>query len=116
MPVVFPHAGKKHTVTDADFRRAWADFLREHDATTGQALPRLPSRKSLEELSARGYQLSLEYLLRTLLPTCKDTAQATKKFLEANSHIIEPTPERVINPVTGREVQGVRLLPEADSK
>lgn len=77
-----------------------------------QTLPRLPSRKSLEELTEKGYQLSLEYLLRTLLPTCKDTAQATKKFLEVNSHITESTPEPVVNPVTGRMVQGVRLLPQ----
>ena len=114
MPVIFPHAPKKHTVTDAAFRQAWADLLRQHNETC-QTIPRLPSRKSLKELTENGYQLSLEYLLRTLLPTCKDTAQATKKFLEVNSHIIEPTPERVVNPVTGRRVQGVQLLRKADS-
>lgn len=115
MPVVFPHAAKRHTVTDAQFRQAWTDLLRQHNATN-RALPRLPSRKSLKELTENGYQLSLEYLLRTLLPTSKDTAQATKKFLAANRHIIEPTPERVVNPVTGRKVQGVRLLPKAECK
>lgn len=121
MPVVFPHAkgiarGTRHKISDADFRQAWENLLRDHDHNRqGPDLPRLTSRKPRVELEENRYQLSLEYLLRTLVPTAsKNTAQATQPFLEANRHIVERTPERVVNPAKGTRVQGVRLLPQAD--
>jgi hypothetical protein len=120
MPVVFPHAkgiarGTRHEISEADFRQAWTNLLRDH-VRNGQDpnLPRLTSRKPKAELEENGYQLSLEYLLRTLVPTAsQNTAQATQPFLEANRHIIEPTPVKIVNPAKGTRVQGVRLLPEA---
>lgn len=112
MPVVFPHANN-YEITDTDFREAWSKLLGAYDHNgQGPDLPRLVSRKPKVELEENGYQFSLEYLLRTLVQEAsQNTAQATQVFLRANRHIIEPTPERVVNPATGRLVQGVRLLP-----
>lgn len=123
MPVVFPHAkgiarGTRHEISEADFRQAWANLLRDHDHNgQGPDLPRLSSRKRKAVLEDDGYQLSLEYLLRTLVPAAsQNTAQATQPFLEANRHIVGPTPERVVNSAKGTRVRGVRLLPEANKK
>jgi len=111
MPVVFPHASN-FQISDAIFRQAWADILRNHDHNNqGPDLPRLRSIWPLTRIEEDGYQLSLEYLLRTLVPTAfQNTAQATQPFLETNRHIIESTPELGVNTVTGRLLQGVRRL------
>lgn len=115
MPVVFPHANN-YEIEDDVFRQAWIALL-DGQQGAGPALPRLPSIKPLNELiettTAPGNlrPLSLEYLLRTLVsPVWQTTMQATNKFLEANRHIIEPTPEPVVNPVTDEMVQGVQLV------
>lgn len=112
MAVRFPHANN-FEIEDAAFRQAWANLLRKHDRNNQRPdLPRLTSRKSKRELEEIGYQFSLEFPLRKLVPTAsQNTAQATRQFLDANRHILEPTPERVVNPATGRLVQGVRMLP-----
>lgn len=117
MAVRFPHANK-FEIEDAAFRQAWAELLRKHDRNSqGPNLPRLTSRKSKRELEENSYQLSLEYLLRKIVPAVsQNTAQATRPFLDANRHILESTPERGVNPATGRLVQGVRLLPGAFRK
>jgi hypothetical protein len=115
MPVVFPHAkgitrGTRHVMSDVDFRQAWIEHLRRYGRIVTEPLPRLSSRKSKHDLEENGYQLSLEYLLRTLVPRASEnTAQATKLFLAANSHIVEPTPESIENPASNRSVQGVQL-------
>ncbi len=112
MPVVFPHANN-FQISDAHFRQAWENLLREHDHNfQGPELPHLHRRWSLAELNERGYQLGLEYLLRSLVPVAsQNTAQATRAFLAANTHIVIPTQEQVVNPATGRMVAGVQLLP-----
>lgn len=111
MPVVFPHANN-FQISDAHFRQAWENLLREHDHNfQGPNLPHLHRRWSLAEMNERGYQLGLEYLLRTLVPVAsQNTAQATRVFLAANAHIVIPTQEQVVNPATGRMVAGVQLL------
>jgi hypothetical protein len=117
MSVVFSHAkgiarGTRYEISEADFRQAWANLLHDHDRNgQGPDLPRLTSRKPLVELEENGCQLSLEYLLRTLVPIAsQNTAQATQPFLEANKRIVESTPEWVVNPAKGTRVQGVRLI------
>jgi hypothetical protein len=112
MPVVFPHANNLH-ISDAIFRQAWADLLRDHDHNNqGPDLPHLHRRWPIAEIEERGYQLGLEFLLRTLVPAAyQNTAQATQGFLAANAHIVIPTRVEVINPPTGRMVAGVQLLP-----
>jgi hypothetical protein len=117
MAVVFPYA-KNYQITDDLFRQKWTELLRDHDHNgQGPDLPRLPNQKTLDEMREAGCQLSLEYLLRSLVPhASQTTTQANRPFLVANRHIIETTPERVVNPPTTRLVQGVRLLPEAFCK
>lgn len=118
MPVVFPHANN-YEIEDDVFRQAWiAQQDGQHGA--GPAMPRLPSIKPLnvliETTTAPGNlrPLSLEYLLRTLVPPVwQTTMQATNTFVEANRHVIEHTPELVVNPVNGGMVQGVQLVPVA---
>ena len=85
MPVVFPHANN-FQISDEHFRQAWENLLREHDHNfQGPELPHLHRRWSLAEMNERGYQLGLEYLLRTLVPVAsQNTAQATRVFLAAN--------------------------------
>jgi hypothetical protein len=117
MSVVFPHANH-HAIEEAVFREAW----RKHCRTCGRGpreceLPRLPSRKKKAELESAGRQFSLEVLLRTLVPEgYQDTAQATRRFLEKNAHVVAPTRDPIVNPVTGRRVQGVRLLPGGSTR
>jgi hypothetical protein len=120
MPVVFPHANK-FEIEDDDFRRAWLALL-DGQRGAGPAIPRLPSIKPLQVLiettTAPGntHPLSLEYLLRTLVPPASQTTmQATNQFLDANTHIIERTPAKVENPAGSRRVEGVQLIPLLDS-
>jgi hypothetical protein len=114
MPVIFPHANH-HTIADVAFRDAWLEHCQTLGAGgEGLELPRLSSRKPMADLEDNNSLFSLEFLLRTMVPTAyRDVAQATWPFLRRNAHIVAPTTHPVVNPATGRLVQGVRLLPEA---
>lgn len=120
MPVVFPHANN-FEIEDDDFRRAWLALLNGQRGA-GPAIPRLPSIKPLQVLietttaPGNAHPVSLEYLLRTLVPPAsRTTMQATNEFLDANTHIIERTPAKVENPAGNRRVEGVQLIPLLDS-
>lgn len=113
MIVVFPYANS-HTISDDDFRAAWAELIRRYAVGSGDTdLPRLHSKDPLSKIINKGHQLSLEYLCRMLVPSgYRNTMQATDSFLEANAHIMQPV--SVINPVSGRSVQGAQLIAPPD--
>jgi hypothetical protein len=116
MSVIFPHANN-YIIDDDVFRAAWA-MLVENYATSKEEndIPRLSSRISFAKLIKANHYLSLEYLCRLLVPNgYKNVAQATNPFMEANAHIVESTMAPVINPVTKRLVQGVRIIPKRNN-
>lgn len=113
MPVVFPHANN-YSISEDDFRAAWAELIDRYAAgRVGADLPRLHTIDSLDRIIHKGHQLSLEYLCRVLVPNgYRNTMQATEPFLQANAHIVQPISLR--NPVSGRPVKGVELVPPSD--
>lgn len=108
MTVTFPHANN-YSVSDDNFREAWAQIISRYPGNNiANQLPRLHSINSLQALVCNGQQFSLEYLCRMLVPY-RNTMQATQDFMAANAHIVSPIV--IINPATGRTVQGAQLIP-----
>lgn len=109
MSITFPHANN-YQISDDDFRAAWAELIcRYGGGGSVTDLPRLHTIDPLSKLIHKKYQLSLEFLCRTLVPNgYRNTMQATEPFLKANAHILQPV--SVANPGTGRAVQGVHLM------
>ncbi len=99
-----------YAISDTDFCQAWhAIFCLYGAGIVGTDLPRLNTINPLATLIQNNHQFSLEYLCRMLVPNgYKNTMQATNDFMEINSHILDQIPN-VLNPVTGRQVQGARL-------
>lgn len=111
MTVFFPQANN-YKISDSEFRAAWAELMNRYASTEESCdIPRLNSKDQLSKFNDR--ELSLEYLCRRLVPDgYRNTMQATQRFMVANRHIVEPTSAPVINRVTGRKVQGVKLRGE----
>jgi len=113
--IKFPHANG-HQVPLADFLEAWRITVNNYgpggDAmgSLQVALPRLNAKTMpMCYYLQSGKEFSLEYMCRNLVPNgYRNTMQASRIFMRENSSVLEET--RVLNPVTGREVNGARLL------
>lgn len=100
--VRFPHANN-FQVTDEVFIACWNQVIGSLDD-----IPRSSRRYPFDAYLDTPLQQSLEYVCRVLVPLpYQSTAQATKKFMLANSHLLED----VMLPGTTnrRRVVGARL-------
>jgi hypothetical protein len=111
MAVRFPHANN-FSISEDEFRAAWTWLHLEYgDAAVGpNELPILQTHSGFDTLVSKSYQLSLDYLCRLLVPASyRNGTQGSKEFVAANPLLLAPTPS-VVNPKTGKLVEGVQLV------
>lgn len=115
--ITFPHANG-YQVPLADFLQAWRIIVDAYGPGNCEGsplrvpLPRLNAKEPILHYIRSSTEFSLDYLCRNLVPNgCRNTMQASNIFMTENNAVLEEV--RVLNPVTGRDVKGVRLREEA---
>ena len=111
MPVILPHANG-YRISEERFIAAWRSwfgrFAPSNSDWRTDAMPRSNRAVSLSSLLSSGPYFSLDVLCRFLVPwSYRNTMHATNPFMDANSHLLERA--KVINPATGRRVNGAKL-------
>lgn len=93
--VTFPHANG-FQVSDDLFVQAWDHVVSifgpvsKRSLPLSTPLPRLNAKQSLSDCLEKGYEFSLDYLCRILVPNgFRNTMQASDQFMELNSHILQ---------------------------
>jgi hypothetical protein len=107
----FPHANKEE-MGDDEFVARWAAWFAGKDSPgmldPCARVPRLASAVGMQALFDQNYGHGLDALCRKIVrPPYRNTMQATKPFMEANTHILEHAEAK--NPITGNMVQGAQL-------
>ncbi len=116
--VKFPHANNR-TIDDEFFLAMWKHII-EFFGDVGVdpvevSIPRMNQAVDYDTLLENVPIVCLEVICRLLMQDgYLNTMMATNPFLEVNSHLLVPV--RVINPRTGKEVNGVKLTDLAKEK
>ena len=102
----FPHANN-FQVSDELFVACW-----QHVIGSLEDIPRSSTRNPIGAYIGTAFERSLEFVCRIQVPLpYRNTAQATRKFMSANAHLLE---EVLVPSVTSRRrLVGARLLAQA---
>lgn len=116
--VRFPHASNR-IIDDELFLAMWKHIVElygEAGINPAEAsIPRMNQAVDYDVLLKKVPKICLEVICRLLMrDSYLNTMMATNPFLQANSHLLEST--RVINPKTGKTVNGVKLTDLAKNK
>lgn len=111
----FPHSGN-YQISNRRFLAAWKvwfDRFQPGGDPRVDPMPRLAAKQSLSAQLKENKHFSLDVLCRMLtLPSHRSTMQASSLLMAGNAAILDPV-GAVLNPATGRLVQGAKLTAHA---
>jgi len=111
MSILFPHANG-YRISEERFIAAWRQWFERFAASDSDwradAMPRSNRAVSLSSLLSSNLHFGLDVLCRLQVPwSYRNTMHATNPFMDANARTLEHA--TVINPATGRSVNGAKL-------
>ena len=115
MSILFPHANA-YCISEERFIATWrlwfSRFAPSNSDWRTDAMPRSNRAVSLSSQLSSDHYFSLDVLCRFLVPwSYRNTMHATNPFMDTNARTLEHA--TVINPATGRKVNGAKLTMDA---